>query len=356
MSSLWMPKKQPLYAPMLGTFGGGSARGFGRGVGAGGGLFDFTSLTFLASTGTSYHDRNQTFENGARVFEESNTISHYTQNYDTVANPWLNDTAYFSLIRAGFQKFTIPADGTYRIRCAGCAGVDNNDNIANGSGRGRGAIIQAEFQFTEGDYIQIVVAKQCNWQGAGGGASFVADSSGNPLVVAGGGGSPWGNTGFANYVDAPNSASGNRAGNNTNYTHNGAGGYQTSGGYGAGAGWYSDNSSSLSNDRQSARLKDDARGGGYKDVTESYQGMFGGGGGAISGGAGYSGGSGGGSPYNQGGGGSFISSSTTGNYIGTISGAALTRTGSEPDTVYTGGGSALGHNTGSYGYVIVTRT
>jgi hypothetical protein len=29
--TLWMPKKKPLYAPMLGTFGGGSARGYGRG-------------------------------------------------------------------------------------------------------------------------------------------------------------------------------------------------------------------------------------------------------------------------------------------------------------------------------------
>jgi hypothetical protein len=29
--TLWMHKKRPLYAPMLGTLGGGSARGFGRG-------------------------------------------------------------------------------------------------------------------------------------------------------------------------------------------------------------------------------------------------------------------------------------------------------------------------------------
>lgn len=31
MNSFWMPKKQPLYAPMLSTFGGGSARGFNPG-------------------------------------------------------------------------------------------------------------------------------------------------------------------------------------------------------------------------------------------------------------------------------------------------------------------------------------
>ena len=33
MNSFWMPKKQPLYAPMLATFGGGSARGFNPGGG-----------------------------------------------------------------------------------------------------------------------------------------------------------------------------------------------------------------------------------------------------------------------------------------------------------------------------------
>lgn len=35
--SLWMPKKKPLYAPMMATFGGGSVRGFGHGISVGGG-------------------------------------------------------------------------------------------------------------------------------------------------------------------------------------------------------------------------------------------------------------------------------------------------------------------------------
>lgn len=34
MSSFWMPKKQPLYAPMLSSFGGGSIRGFNPGGGS----------------------------------------------------------------------------------------------------------------------------------------------------------------------------------------------------------------------------------------------------------------------------------------------------------------------------------
>ena len=43
MQSFWMPKKQPLYAPMLSTFGGGSARGFGAGL-SGGAVEDVSSI------------------------------------------------------------------------------------------------------------------------------------------------------------------------------------------------------------------------------------------------------------------------------------------------------------------------
>ena len=35
--SLTISKKQILYAPMIGSLGGGSGRGFGRGIGGGGG-------------------------------------------------------------------------------------------------------------------------------------------------------------------------------------------------------------------------------------------------------------------------------------------------------------------------------
>lgn len=44
--SLWMPRKKPLYAPMLSTFGGGSVRGF-RGSGGGGGLTAINAFLFI---------------------------------------------------------------------------------------------------------------------------------------------------------------------------------------------------------------------------------------------------------------------------------------------------------------------
>jgi hypothetical protein len=52
MSSFWMPKKQPLYAPMLSTFGGGSARGFNPG--GGGGDFDSWSINFPNAGSNNY--------------------------------------------------------------------------------------------------------------------------------------------------------------------------------------------------------------------------------------------------------------------------------------------------------------
>ena len=55
--SLIFPKKEILYAPMLGTLGGGSARGFGRGGGGpavGGILYETTgSFIFTVPAGVS---------------------------------------------------------------------------------------------------------------------------------------------------------------------------------------------------------------------------------------------------------------------------------------------------------------
>ena len=49
---LWKNKNKPLYAPMLASFGGGSARGFGHGISSGGpapyDAIDFDSRTFLS--------------------------------------------------------------------------------------------------------------------------------------------------------------------------------------------------------------------------------------------------------------------------------------------------------------------
>ena len=47
--SLIIPKPRPLYAPMLATFGGGSARGFGRNLPSGGSIFTLTGRVYQSS-------------------------------------------------------------------------------------------------------------------------------------------------------------------------------------------------------------------------------------------------------------------------------------------------------------------
>ena len=54
MNSFWMPKKQPLYAPMLSSFGGGSARGFNPGGGGGGGSFQFSTQSIFNGNYSSH--------------------------------------------------------------------------------------------------------------------------------------------------------------------------------------------------------------------------------------------------------------------------------------------------------------
>lgn len=49
--TLWTPKKKPLYAPMLSTFGGGSVRGFGGGGAAGGGGVTLDAISALYFVG-----------------------------------------------------------------------------------------------------------------------------------------------------------------------------------------------------------------------------------------------------------------------------------------------------------------
>ena len=53
--SLWMPKKKPLYAPMMATFGGGSVRGFGHGISVGGGAQGW--ITGYRASSSSQSDR-----------------------------------------------------------------------------------------------------------------------------------------------------------------------------------------------------------------------------------------------------------------------------------------------------------
>ena len=99
----------------------------------------------------------------------------------------------------GYQEWTVPKSGTYRIEAKGAQGAQSSN--AGGYTVGKGAYIRGDFSLTKGDIYFILVGQAGqtqNQNGGGGGGSFVvkkttsvlngpADLS-KILVIAGGGG------------------------------------------------------------------------------------------------------------------------------------------------------------------------
>jgi len=96
---------------------------------------------------------------------------------------------YFSN-SSGTQRWTVPADGSYFIECAGASG----GNTWSGQIGGNAAKISGIFTLTRGSILRLVVGQRGinlasgNGGGGGGGGSFVfVSGSGVTLIVAGGG-------------------------------------------------------------------------------------------------------------------------------------------------------------------------
>jgi hypothetical protein len=213
------------------------------------------------------------------------------------------DTSYSSTglagkvtVQSGYQRWTVPSSGTYRITARGAQGGTTATNS-----RGLGAEMQGEFSLTAGEELIIVVGQAgtdkpgCNdWGAGGGGGTFVTRkvSSGgdvlvplginvSPLIIAaGGGGSPdgeWVTGGTCNVgMPAPHGRSSTGGADTGGTVGSGimsgaGGGYRTSGA--AGIGGYG-----------GSAFLNGALGG---LASANYPGGFGGGG----------------APYNEGGGG-----------------------------------------------------
>jgi hypothetical protein len=218
--SLIIPKKpQILYAPMLGSLGGGSVRGFGRGVGGGkyapswnwslGTTYSFNSATARGSLGPTY----------------SMASAEYS------GSPFLSTTDDFDVLGEGIQKLTIPVAGTYRLTVKGAYGGpgENQSDLSDAGGRPYEYVVDASLE--KGDVLGLVVGQRggesngsysSSVAGGGGGASWVfkwdeaAGDEGSqsnyfnrsdvtPLVIAAGGGgsnwSQWNNNAGADALD-----------------------------------------------------------------------------------------------------------------------------------------------------------
>jgi hypothetical protein len=184
-----IPKKEILYAPMVGTLGGGSARGFGRGKGR----FNFAGLTFRFENPEGYS------ESGHNGFSFTDFANRSNSQQPDV---WRGMKSITSMIDSGYVEFVAPITGTYRFTVAGARGggltdFGNQDNSADHQGGGHGRILVVDMPLTEGNTYTVLPGHrggtysgdQC---GGGGGGSFLFSGSRGTslttLIAAGGGG------------------------------------------------------------------------------------------------------------------------------------------------------------------------
>jgi hypothetical protein len=159
------------------------------------------------------------------------------------------------MITNGYQLWTVPESGTYRIIARGAQGAP-----VEATAGGRGAIITGEFNLTAGEKLQILVGQiarprtdRIYRSSPGGGGSFVVKYTGitnivdDILVVAGGGGGT-GSDPIDPQSDAQTGTAGGRARRNNANFGVGVGGIDGNGGTagdtssGAGGGFLTDGS------------------------------------------------------------------------------------------------------------------
>lgn len=249
---------------------------------------------------------------------------------------WVNDPAKFSMPRDGYQTWTVPETGNYRIMAVGAAG----SSITQINGGGKAASMRGDFYLTKGTKLTIVVGQTTNtlWAGGdiqarpGGGGSFVFKSATtfntSTCILAAGGGGGVKNIIYPDVSNASLTISGkNSHSSNGIYGSGGQNGLGGKGGNNSGG----DGGAGISSNGGFPQTKSNtevlaacsiyttAIGGrtGYP-----VQGGFGGGGGMYGGGGGGGGYSGGGGgmwagtiPPEGGGGGSYNSGSNQANYI-----------------------------------------
>lgn len=255
-----------------------------------------------------YSFTNFTFTNAGITGRTGPTLANCLSSYNTTTYPWLSNTAYFNVVTQGYQLWTVPATGTYRIEAIGAAG--GGPSL---SGRGSGARIRGEFSLTQGQKLKIVVGQMgsdgnnpCgSTKGGGGGGSFVVSEDNSTIyVIAGGGGG--GSRHVVTNMNAVASSNGvaGSDGGGAGGTAGSGGGTQTSGcvNGSSGGGGYTGNGTNGTDSGTSGgqSFTNGAVGGtgGAQYGGTAAAGGFGGGGGSSSymggGGGGYSGGGGGG--------------------------------------------------------------
>ena len=212
---------------------------------------------------------------------------------------WEENTAWFNSTTRGFQTWTVPKDGTYKIVAKGGRG-----GSYNATKDGLGGEIEARFVLTEGTKLVIIVGEKGSQPthqyggGGGGGASWVLKENFQSTVltdiyvIAGGGGGGHGTQYTTTTGNAQLAASGIAATGGATSTGTYPNGYRYAGG---GAGYSSNGNGNTYGNAFGVAPFNGAQGGTYygNGYTDT-RGGFGGGGsgrnGEGGGGGGYAGG------------------------------------------------------------------
>ena len=343
------------------------------------GLIKTQAVSFSIGTTNLYEFDLARFTPGGNIGHLGPTLSEIRTGISGNTG-WKNNTSNLNSSN-GIITWRVPEDGTYRIKAAGAG------SVVTGGANGQGAVMEAWFDFQQGDELFLLVGQQNDpnevaWAGGGGG-SFVAegDSIGtaNPLLVAGGAGASRSRGFFSSLLRGSTSTagkdgSGGRSGGINGGAANGSavgitGTGHNSGGFGSAAGFYE--SGRASGDRRGLNgntnigpksFRDGGVGGQfftryverfYDGDTPNIHGGFGGGGAGGWGGSGGGGGySGGGDDPNggfAGGGGSFVAAEARN--VSTSDGN-FTDAGTHPDdTAYSGSVGLLGEWQNGNGYI-----
>jgi hypothetical protein len=345
---------------------GSSNFGFNKKKGGTADLFAFTSFTFTNATAE-----------GTLGPTLANLQSAYS------AQSWASDTSYLNLFNStqGYQRWTVPATGTYTITAAGAQGGGGRWSTYYG---GLGAIMRCTIALTQGDYLIFVVGQRggyvdssANGSSGGGGGTFVFQNNlSTPVLIAGGGSGSGGNGNPLNGRPAltTNNGDSNFSGNPGGTGGAGGGGY---GGGGGGAGLTGNGGAGIDTAAGGLNITSSTGTGGRggsctASQTQTVggrnfgslgqdQGGFGGGGGGewcnqggVGGGGGYSGGAGNLNSQSVGGGGGSYVNLSLATLIATSNGT-YNGTGSYTNIGYNGSLTIGTIFSNSMGYVTVTK-
>jgi hypothetical protein len=312
---------------------------------AGGSILTYSPvITIIESL---YSFTSFTFTNGTAEGTTGPTLANLQSAY--AAQSWASNTSYLNLFNStqGYQRWTVPESGTYRITASGAQGGAGKWNSCFG---GFGAKMQATISLAQGEFMIFVIGQRGGYidnsgsgsAGGGGGTFVFKNNLSTPILVAGGGSGGGGNsspvngksgeTTNAGGTNSYGNVGGSNGGGGFTYSGGGGGagitGYGGAGGDTAGGGVDITNATGTGGRGGSCSSSQTQTIGGRNfNSLGQDQGGFGGGGGGewcsqggVGGGGGYSGGAGNnGSTGVGGGGGSFVNQSLA-TLIGTSNG------------------------------------